>query len=59
MNDVLKEWVAKAEGDYTTASRELAASYGSIEVLSPTSDVGSMREKVSPECPVAAAVQVA
>ena len=25
MNEVLKEWIAKAEGDFLTASRELAA----------------------------------
>ena len=25
MSDVLKEWIAKAEGDFLTASRELAA----------------------------------
>jgi HEPN domain-containing protein len=25
MSDVLKEWIAKAEGDFRTASRELAA----------------------------------
>ena len=25
MSDVLEEWIAKAEGDFVTASRELAA----------------------------------
>ena len=25
MNDVIKEWIAKAQGDFRTAQRELAA----------------------------------
>jgi len=28
MNEVVKEWIAKSEGDFATATRELAVSFG-------------------------------